>query len=65
MARIAPCYQCKDRRLGCHGECERYAEFDERRKAQLKAKNERLEFECDSRKFKSDAIARVKHGRFR
>lgn len=24
-----PCYNCKDRRGGCHAECEKYAEFAE------------------------------------
>lgn len=24
-----PCYKCKDRRGGCHAECEKYAEFAE------------------------------------
>lgn len=22
-----PCYNCPDRTLGCHGQCERYAEY--------------------------------------
>jgi hypothetical protein len=25
----APCKDCKDRYIGCHGKCERYAEFKE------------------------------------
>lgn len=25
--RKAPCKDCAERRRGCHGECERYAEF--------------------------------------
>lgn len=25
--RKAPCKDCTERRRGCHGECERYAEF--------------------------------------
>ena len=24
---IGPCKDCKDRRLGCHGECKKYAEY--------------------------------------
>ena len=23
-----PCYQCKERYVGCHGKCERYAAFN-------------------------------------
>lgn len=23
----APCYQCPDRQLGCHGTCEKYLEY--------------------------------------
>lgn len=26
-----PCKDCKDRAVGCHGQCERYAEFDAER----------------------------------
>ena len=25
-----PCYQCQDRKMSCHGSCEKYAEFAER-----------------------------------
>lgn len=35
---ITCCYHCQDRHQGCHGECEKYAEFrarvDEARKAE-------------------------------
>ena len=24
---ISPCKDCKNRKLGCHGECKKYAEF--------------------------------------
>lgn len=24
---VTPCYQCQDRRLGCHDECRRYKEY--------------------------------------
>ena len=38
-----PCYQCEDRRTGCHGECERYAVWrkgmDEKKEAELNAKS--------------------------
>ena len=26
-----PCYKCEDRRVGCHGECEKYIEFRKER----------------------------------
>lgn len=28
--RAAPCENCTDRALGCHGKCERYAEWKEK-----------------------------------
>ena len=31
MINTAPCKDCKDRHLGCHGECEKYKEFKEYR----------------------------------
>lgn len=30
---IAPCMNCPDRAPGCHGKCERYAEFAKEREA--------------------------------
>jgi hypothetical protein len=32
------CLGCTDRRLGCHGECERYAIYREHREAMLEAR---------------------------
>lgn len=29
------CYNCKDRAVGCHSKCEKYAEFDQGRKEEL------------------------------
>lgn len=28
----SPCFQCKDRQQGCHGMCEKYAAYTEKRK---------------------------------
>lgn len=28
-----PCFKCKDRRGGCHAECERYAEYTKAQRA--------------------------------
>lgn len=27
-----PCYECKDRAIGCHSKCEKYIEWAEKRK---------------------------------
>lgn len=27
--KIPPCKECKDRKIGCHGKCERYRQFRE------------------------------------
>lgn len=32
-----PCLNCTDRKLGCHGSCERYKEFQEKNE-EIKAK---------------------------
>ena len=26
----APCYQCKDRKVGCHGTCQKYIDFQKK-----------------------------------
>lgn len=36
----SPCYNCKDRRLGCFGECDRYKAFQAYRK-QLNAERQK------------------------
>ena len=54
----APCRDCKDRKEGCHGWCERYKAFV--------AENERIKAEKKKQKdhFRDYAIARArKHGR--
>lgn len=38
----SPCYNCPNRHIGCHGECEKYEKFDrankERRQAEFTRK---------------------------
>jgi len=34
----SPCYQCKDRKVGCHSKCEAYKAYDAGRKAAYKFK---------------------------
>ena len=29
-----PCFQCKDRHMGCHGKCEKYAAFVKKNRKQ-------------------------------
>ena len=38
----APCYECKDRTLGCHGNCKRYAEYDSLNKKRIHDHNEEI-----------------------
>ena len=32
----APCYQCPDRHIGCHAECEAFQEYDRQNKERQK-----------------------------
>ena len=38
----APCYECKDRTLGCHGSCEKYAEYDSLNKKRIHDHSEEI-----------------------
>ncbi len=38
MAINSPCHGCKEREIGCHGKCPRYAEFAASREAARKEK---------------------------
>lgn len=36
-AKKPPCFKCEERQTGCHVVCERYAEFQQQRRAELDA----------------------------
>ena len=42
---VAPCKGCEERKVGCHGSCERYAEFVRLNELRKKGKMEVLETE--------------------
>lgn len=42
---LAPCKGCEERKVGCHGSCERYAEFVRLNELRKKGKMEVLETE--------------------
>lgn len=37
-ALAAPCLDCKDRYVGCHGKCEKYAKFRKRKEKEARMK---------------------------
>lgn len=45
MCLTSPCYKCKDRKLGCHSKCEKYAKF---------------QYECDKVRKRKIEIAEFK-----
>jgi hypothetical protein len=42
---MAPCKGCQERQIGCHGKCEKYAEYIKANETIKKRKMERLEAE--------------------
>lgn len=56
---VVPCRDCKDRHVGCHGECERYREF----KARLAEINEQKAQESKSNAEYADYVIKVENKR--
>lgn len=46
-----PCMGCKDRQVGCHGSCPKYAEFDRANKKRRDSKRQQREAEWNHRDF--------------
>lgn len=55
---ITPCYHCQDRHQGCHGKCEKYAEY--RKLIESAQKEERKDLAM-RRWFYQRTTYRVKH----
>ena len=51
--KIAPCYNCQDRKVGCHSNCNQYQRYKNRN---IKKRTEEREFAG----YLSDAISRMK-----
>lgn len=59
------CYHCKDRKLGCHSNCERYLKEKEENDKRLKEKNKQSQinvgiYSCASKRINSIAKSRHK-----
>lgn len=39
----APCYNCEDHKVGCHGKCEKYAEYKVKREEVYRKRRELTE----------------------
>ena len=50
-----PCYHCPDREMGCHGRCERYAEY----RAKIDEANAKRELERSAKEAVDDGVRRV------
>ena len=58
-----PCYECPDRHVGCHSECDRYKEFAcKKREASQKAWKIRME-EHKISNYVVETKSRMKRGR--
>lgn len=58
-----PCLNCTDRKLGCHGACERYQEFQKKNEeAKAKERAESLAYE-NYRNYREEKVKRLKGGR--
>lgn len=52
----APCKNCEDRELGCHGSCERYLEFHDQRRLV----NKKRQDDATMRDVKFNAMCRMR-----
>ena len=50
-----PCYNCPDREMGCHGRCERYAEY----RAQMDEVGRKRDMERSAKEAVDDGVRRV------
>lgn len=57
----APCKDCPDRQLGCHGTCEKYQEYRRKRDEEAVAERQRVDSYCDMYAYKKDKVRRLKH----
>lgn len=62
---ITCCRNCKERRAGCHADCERYAEQKAEHEAARLGKNKIKESEFDAISYGRDLKARIQKGGFR
>lgn len=49
MKKSSPCKDCANRRVGCHGKCKAYIEYDESRKNELESLRMTVMIECTLR----------------
>lgn len=61
MSIKAPCHECKDRRIGCHGECEKYISFSR----ENKELRERIKTENELFSYKQTENDKKLHRKFR
>ena len=48
----SPCYECPDRRAGCHSECEKYKEYQAKNRERLELKKKEFKKENDEKDYK-------------
>jgi hypothetical protein len=63
----APCMNCPDREIGCHGHCERYKEFRAGREKEYALRHEQYVLDIPSadlrRKSRRKLLQKLRHGR--
>lgn len=56
----SPCYNCPDRQVGCHGKCERYLAYAEKRAEDAEKEREEKKADILLTDFRLRSIDRVK-----
>ena len=57
----APCKDCPDRYLGCHGTCEKYREYKERHAEEAAANQQQKDAYKDLCSYKEAKVRRLKN----
>jgi hypothetical protein len=57
----APCQDCSDRTVGCHGTCEKYAKYRKDRNKLRRELKKKAKEDYTARSYMVDAVYRVQH----
>lgn len=56
----APCKDCPDRHLGCHGTCEKYQEYKKRHDEEVAALQSEKDAYADMYNYREEKVRRLK-----
>lgn len=58
--KFTSCYNCQERRVGCHAECERYLSEAAKNEQELAAKNKQVQQKVEMNLYKRNVVEKTK-----